>query len=145
MKACANGFILLYSYSYFSMYGLESLRKINTYHTHEIAITSFSILNFIKGQPTCVLLSMGFLLLFLLLFIIELYGLQEKFDATSSSRDLFCGQRASQLHLSPLLFMSPLTTCSSHSTTFFQSPFPSVSHFVPLFPLNHPLFLFPSF
>lgn len=45
-----------------------------------------------------------------------------KFDATISFRRLFCCQPASRLHLSPLLFMSPLTTCSPHSSTFSQRP-----------------------
>lgn len=45
-----------------------------------------------------------------------------KSDASISFRGLFCCRPAGRLHLSPLLFMSPLTTCSPHSSTFSQRP-----------------------
>lgn len=43
-----------------------------------------------------------------------------KSNATVPFRGLFCCRPAGRLHLSPLLFMSPLTTCSPHSSTFSQ-------------------------
>lgn len=45
-----------------------------------------------------------------------------KSNATVPFRGLFCCRPTGRLHLSPLLFMSPLTTCSSHSSTFSQRP-----------------------
>lgn len=45
-----------------------------------------------------------------------------KSNATVPFRALFCCRPAGRLHLSPLLFMSPLTTCSPHSSTFSQKP-----------------------